>query len=720
MANLNKMNKENKNSTVFTPERLSKTIFNIINNTYNFKTIFDPCIGENGGMTKFFFENEYKVIGADIDKRGEEHCHLFFNQDIKQSNIPDSVKPNLIVMNPPFNGNGRGDNLLYPHLFLKEMFDRFGEDIPVVMITGDNFLNNNSMHSKRLKYISDGKFNITSIMTLPLDTFEDVKFNTQVLFFNMPKLQPYYIYDISKPLTATLTKPLTMEPNLQKKEKQIDLKKEYNLLTKVSPFVKNTLNKINIILNINNILNKDYKLLRDIVGEIQHIDIPKNSTARKSFTDALNQVLKDRDRLSENINAVVNYFNKLKNGETIEKVVENKSSLNIHKKKAYVVKFFKDIELKTNDKNLEMVCQTIITRVQNSNDFTPIIYTDIKRGFLTEEEVINFTNLLVKDYKQVSSHVLFSLAGNKNEMKKIIDKTIKENINMNVVEKVVIPFIGSGSEYMNILPKIEGKNIPVVFSAYENTPYQLFIDIRDNREDLTAEIKKVEIEQAEFTKNSSTNHEKYHKFNLSKLEELNKLEREDKRGVRTSALFMFISAKGFGGNLSWVGGETKLSFPKDMNKSIRSVSSKIEYFGHLMDKCDITIENESFEVMIDKYDSITTLFLLDPQYLKLNSYILEPTRTTYGNKDFPHDVCIDMTTKIKGQFLYHNYKNFKLMELMNKEHIGVKHHTKFIKNTNSTSSSFETCVELIYHSKIENFPSSSLNNENYQPQKMVS
>jgi len=252
------------------------------------------------------------------------------------------------------------------------------------------------------------------------------------------------------------------------------------------------------------------------------------------------------------------------------------------------VKFFKDIELKTNDKNLEMVCQTIITRVQNSNDFTPIIYTDIKRGFLTEDEVINFTNLLVKDYKQVSSHVLFSLAGNKNEMKKIIDKTIEENINMNVVEKVVIPFIGSGSEYMNILPKIEGKNIPVVFSAYENTPYQLFIDIRDNREDLTAEIKKVEIEQVEFTKNSSTNHEKYHKFNLSKLEELNKLEREDKRGVRTSALFMFISAKGFGGNLSWVGGETKLSFPKDMNKSIRSVSSKIEYFGHLMDKCDIT------------------------------------------------------------------------------------------------------------------------------------
>ncbi|MCF6339952.1 MAG: hypothetical protein L3J10_04260 [Sulfurimonas sp.] len=720
MANLNKMNKENKNSTVFTPERLSKTIFNIINNTYNFKTIFDPCIGENGGMTKFFFENEYKVIGADIDKKGEEHCHLFFNQDIKQSNIPENVKPDLIVMNPPFNGNGRGDNLLYPHLFLKEMFDRFGEEIPVVMITGDNFLNNNSMHSKRLKYISDGKFKITSIMTLPLDTFEDVKFNTQVLFFNMPKLQPYYIYDVSKTLTTTLTKPLhTMGLNLQKKEKQIDLKKDYNLLTKISPFVKKTLDKINIILNVNNILNNDYKLLKNIVGEIQYIDIPKNSTARKSFTDALNQVLKDKDRLSHNIDTVVHYFNKLKNGETIEKVVENKSSLNIFKKRAYIVKFFKNILLNLSDKNIKMVCQTIITRVQNSNDFTPIIYTEIKRGFLTEEEVIDFANKLVKDYKQVSSHVLFSLAGNKNELKKVIDKTINEHINMNIVEKVVIPFIGTASEYMNILPKIEGKNIPVIFSAYEKTPYHLFVDIKDNRESLIKEIKLIEIEQVEDTKNS-TNRDKYRKFNKLKLKELNTLESQRKWGVRTSALFLFTSAKGFGGNIEWVNNETKISFPLDMDKSIRSISAKVEYFGHLMDKCDITIENESFEVVIEKYDSFTTLFLLDPQYLKENSHKLESTRTTYGNFKFPHKLCIDKTIKLQGQFLYHNYKNYKLTELMTQDHMECIEYTKFKKNAKAHDGKYESCTEVIYHSKIENFSTISINDTTYQPQKMVS
>jgi len=155
-----------------------------------------------------------------------------------------------------------------------------------------------------------------------------------------------------------------------------------------------------------------------------------------------------------------------------------------------------------------------------------------------------------------------------------------------------------------------------------------------------------------------------------------KFSKEGNQGIRTSALFMFINSKGFGGNLEWKNDLTQLSFPKDMKKSIRSVSAKVEYFGYLMDKCDITIENESFEVVMDKYDSENTLFLLDPQYLKLYSKIIESTRTTYGNLDFPHELCIDMTTKLQGQFLYHNYKNYALMKLMNQEHIGCIEHVE--------------------------------------------
>ena len=199
MAHLNIKNKTTKNSTVFTPQILSNYIYNIVSKHYSFKTIFDPCIGINGGMTNPFKNSGCYIIGADIEEEAKNVCDIFFLQNIKQSNIPTHIKPDLIIMNPPFNGNGKGkNNLLYPHLFLKTMFDRFGEDIPIIMITGDNFLNNNTKYSKRLQYISNGKFNITSIMTLPLDIFEGVKFNTQVLFFNMPKLKPYYIFDIEK------------------------------------------------------------------------------------------------------------------------------------------------------------------------------------------------------------------------------------------------------------------------------------------------------------------------------------------------------------------------------------------------------------------------------------------------------------------------------------------------------------------------------------------
>jgi len=232
MANLNITNKQEKNSTVFTPEELSHYLYKLVTNEYDFKTIFDPCIGANGGMTKYYYENGYEVVGADIVEEGVNHCHTFFNQDIHNSNIPNEIKPDLIIMNPPFSGNGKGKNLLYPHLFLKTMFDKFGKDIPLVMITGDNFLNNNGIQSKRLKYISDASFEITSIMTLPLDLFQGVEFNTQVLFFNMPKLKAHYIFDISKILS-----PSEVEIFIERQKNKLKLKEANSYISGVSSCV---------------------------------------------------------------------------------------------------------------------------------------------------------------------------------------------------------------------------------------------------------------------------------------------------------------------------------------------------------------------------------------------------------------------------------------------------------------------------------------------------
>jgi len=521
--------------------------------------------------------------------------------------------------------------------------------------------------------------------------------------------------------TITQTTNLTESTPVIKKKST--LKQEYNFLTKNSSFIKKIFGDIDNIKNIPTITPSEYKELQNIINILPQLDIPKNSTARKSFVEAVRKVFSDTDRFHHNFEHLIHYFNKLKNGEVIEKVVVNKPTINIHKKRAYVVKFFKDIiASKDTEKSVKMLCQTIITRVQNSNDYTPNIYTDIKRGFLTKKEVIDFTHQLVKDYKQVSSHVLFSLAGNKNELKKIIDKTVEENINMDIVKTVVIHFLGSGSEYMNILPKIEDKNIKVIFNSYENTTYQVFKDIQSNKEALINEIKLIEIEQVEFTKNKTAQKDRllYRDFNKLKLEELNELERKGEWGVRTSALFLFLAPKGFGGNIEWIDNQTKISFPLDMDKSIRSVSTKIEYFKYLMDKCDITIENESFEVIMDKYDSKTTFHLLDPQYVGENLYELISTRTTYGNFKFPHKLCIDKTIKLQGQFLYHNYKNYKLTELMTQDHIECVEYTKFKKNAKAHDGKYESCTEVIYHSKIENFSTVSINDTSYQPQRMVS
>jgi len=200
MANLNKPDKEEKNSTVFTPLILSKYITELIEEHYNFKNIYDSCIGE-GNLITFFKEKNKTIIGSDIKKQTKHQADIFFISDIKDYEYKADIKPDLIIINPPFNGNGKGkNNLLFPHLFLLRMFETFGYDIPLVMITGDNFLNNNLKNSKRLNFISNIEKRLTTIITLPLNIFDNVLFNSQVLFFNMPKLNPYYIFNEKKAL----------------------------------------------------------------------------------------------------------------------------------------------------------------------------------------------------------------------------------------------------------------------------------------------------------------------------------------------------------------------------------------------------------------------------------------------------------------------------------------------------------------------------------------
>ena len=48
--------------------------------------------------------------------------------------------------------------------------------------------------SKRRKKLMNDYPDITSIISLPVDVFEGVKFHTEILCFNIPQLKPHYVY----------------------------------------------------------------------------------------------------------------------------------------------------------------------------------------------------------------------------------------------------------------------------------------------------------------------------------------------------------------------------------------------------------------------------------------------------------------------------------------------------------------------------------------------
>ena len=303
MANYGKKNSTIKNSTVYTPEILSNYLYKLISHHYDFKYILDPCIGQ-GALAKPFKKDGVIIVGNDIDKKGlydhVDYCTFKQNYNIKDFKMPSLIKPDFIIMNPPFNGNGKGrKNLLYPHLFLKTMFEKYGEDIPLVMITGDNFLNNNGVSSDRLKYIADGKFAITSVMTLPVDIFPNVKFNTQVLFFNMPKLDPHYIFDITK-----VAEPIVKKKHKTKQQteilgtyKRLDISnEEFEVLDTFVTALIDEIEEQDSDYAQDKL--KDIKILKNILNNVKQIKLSKSKStatdkARRTKTETSRRKIKN-------------------------------------------------------------------------------------------------------------------------------------------------------------------------------------------------------------------------------------------------------------------------------------------------------------------------------------------------------------------------------------------------------------------------------------------
>lgn len=188
-------------ATVFTPDHVSEFLYSILHSTIrkNSGIIFDPCVGR-GALLKPWKRNGYRVQGVDIEHQGFAHTLVKNYLELQREEITERVA--LVIMNPPFNIDFKtkryiqehyGGRPLLPEVWLQKAIELFGKDVPIAMFTPYGFRLNQTEFSKRwLKFVSKEYPEITSIVSLPKDVFENVLFHSEVLIFNRPSLKGHY------------------------------------------------------------------------------------------------------------------------------------------------------------------------------------------------------------------------------------------------------------------------------------------------------------------------------------------------------------------------------------------------------------------------------------------------------------------------------------------------------------------------------------------------
>lgn len=196
-----------KNSTVYTPVEVSEFIFNILNNEITKDDlVLDPCVGQ-GSLLLPWKNNQYRTKGIDIVNQGFPNTIVRDFLQMKPNNF--RIKPKLIIVNPPFNFNvglknaavdlGFSSRPLMPEVFLKKIIDLFGKSVIIVLFTPYGLRLNVSKYSNRLEKFNNSDYpEISSIISLPKDVYENVAFHSEILIFNSKHTKPHYFIDFKK------------------------------------------------------------------------------------------------------------------------------------------------------------------------------------------------------------------------------------------------------------------------------------------------------------------------------------------------------------------------------------------------------------------------------------------------------------------------------------------------------------------------------------------
>jgi len=138
-------------------------------------TVFDPACGD--GRLLAPFSARANTIGHEI-KNGRNFL-------IEK----ERIDCDLVVCNPPFNlGTGK---MLGSEAFYRKIIERCG-NVQTVLFAPMGFRLNQRQSSQRWRWLRDASGHISSIISLHIDTFENVQFHSEIIVFNAPHLKPHY------------------------------------------------------------------------------------------------------------------------------------------------------------------------------------------------------------------------------------------------------------------------------------------------------------------------------------------------------------------------------------------------------------------------------------------------------------------------------------------------------------------------------------------------
>ena len=196
----NNFYKEQKNSTVYTPDGVSEYLFKLLKMRKK-DFIIDPCVG-GGSLLKPFAKRGYKTLGIDIENQGYPDTVERNFLSLKQGEFD---KPDLVIANPPFNIDEKTKELaktisgarpLLPEVWLKKIIELWGKETPICLFAPYGLRLNQTCGSKRWKAFVDGTYpQISAIVALPKDIYEGVMFHSEVLIFNRPDIAGHYFYN---------------------------------------------------------------------------------------------------------------------------------------------------------------------------------------------------------------------------------------------------------------------------------------------------------------------------------------------------------------------------------------------------------------------------------------------------------------------------------------------------------------------------------------------